>query len=487
MVMVMVMVQENRSFDHMLGCMKSIDPEINGVTGEEWNPISTSDPNSGRIFFGSNSEYVCLDPGHSFQAIREQMFGINREIPSDFSGDPPMNGFAQHAESEQKNMSQTVINGLKPEAVPVYKSIVSEFAVLDQWFASIPTSTQPNRVFVHLATSHGAMSKDSKTLTQGCPQKAIFESLEESNFTFRIYYQHPLATLYFRNLRRIKYACNFRSFDLEFKIDCEGGQLANYVVIEQRWFNLKIFRSNDDHPPHDVSVGQRFVKKVYEALRKSPQWNDLVFIIVYDEHGGFYDHVPMPIRGVPNPDGLVGQEPYNFKFDRLGVQFPAIVISPWIEKGTVVYRPSGPYPTSEYGPYPTSEYGHSSIPATVKKLFNLKDFLTKRDAWAGTFEHILHTRTTPRTDCPVTLPEPQKSQKMEPNVKGKLSEFQRELVQLAAQLNGNHNKDIYPDKLNARENGMDESEIPVLSFLKEQSSKNLMHKCVSCLLCNPSK
>ncbi|ERN01124.1 non-specific phospholipase C4 isoform X1 [Amborella trichopoda] len=501
---VVVLVQENRSFDHMLGWMKSINPEIDGVTGKEWNPLSTSDPNSGRVYFGNNSEYVNPDPGHSFQAVREQIFGVNAEIPSDFSGDPPMNGFAQQAESEQKNMSQTVMNGFKPEAVPIYKSLVSEFAVFDRWFASVPASTQPNRLYVHSATSHGAMSNDSKKLLQGFPQKTIFESLDEAGYTFRIYYQYPPSTFFYKNLRKLKYVGNFRPFDLEFKRDCEQGKLANYVVIEQRWFDLKILHGNDDHPSHDVSEGQRFVKEVYEALRKSPQWNEMVFIITYDEHGGFYDHVPTPIRGVPNPDGLIGGEPYNFKFDRLGVRVPAIVISPWIEKGTVVHRPSGPYPTSEYE--------HSSIPATVKKIFNLKDFLTKRDAWAGTFEHILHTRTTPRTDCPVTLHEPQKTQKSKPNEHAKLSEFQGDLVQLAAQLNGDHHKDAYPDEMvenmtvkeaakyvqdalatflgaceEARKNGMDESEIVLLSLLKEPTSKSFFHKWFSCLACNTSQ
>ncbi|KAL6289530.1 hypothetical protein ACE6H2_007040 [Prunus campanulata] len=72
---VVVLVQENRSFDHILGWMKSLNPEINGVTGSESNPISTSDPNSTLVFFGDNSAYVDPDPGHSIQAVYEQVFG----------------------------------------------------------------------------------------------------------------------------------------------------------------------------------------------------------------------------------------------------------------------------------------------------------------------------------------------------------------------------------------------------------------------------
>jgi phospholipase C len=132
----------------------------------------------------------------------------------------------------------------------------------------------------------------------------------------------------------LKYLLHFHDFDLLFKKHCEEGKLPNYVVIEQRWFDLLSIPANDDHPSHDISVGQKFIKEVYETLRASPQWNEMLFIITYDEHGGFYDHVPTPATGVPSPDDIVGPAPYNFKFDRLGVRVPTILISPWIERGT---------------------------------------------------------------------------------------------------------------------------------------------------------
>lgn len=210
-------------------------------------------------------------------------------------------------------------------------------------------------------------------------------------------------------------------------------------MIEQRYFDCKEFPANDDHPSHDVARGQRFVKEVYETLRASPQWNETALIITYDEHGGFYDHVPTPVVGVPQPDGIVGPDPYYFKFERLGVRVPSFLISPWIEKGTVIHEPNGPTPTSQYE--------HSSIPATVKKLFGLhSNFLTKRDAWAGTFENYFKIRKTPRTDCPEKLPEVLKSLRpFGPDEDKSLSEFQVELIQLASQLNGDHVLNTYPD------------------------------------------
>ncbi|XP_010273149.1 PREDICTED: non-specific phospholipase C3-like [Nelumbo nucifera] len=435
---VVILVQENRSFDHMFGWMKAINPEIDGVTGKEYNLVTTTDANSSRVYFGNRSEYVDADPGHSFQAIYEQVFGVAWGHSSSSNMVPRMDGFAQQAESIQKGMSQTVMNGFRPEAVAVYKELVSEFAVCDRWFASLPTSTQPNRMFVHSATSHGFVSNDTKKLIEGFPQKTIFESLDEAGLSFGIYYASLPSTLFYRNLRKIKYMKNFHLYDLEFKRHCKEGKLPNYVVIEPRYFEKKLQPANDDHPPHDVSEGQKLVKQVYEALRASPQWNEILFIITYDEHGGFYDHVPTPTR-VPSPDDIVSPEPFNFKFDRLGVRVPTIMISPWIERGTVLHRPSGPHPSSEFE--------HSSIPATVKKIFNLKEFLTKRDAWAGTFDIVL-TRESPRTDCPVTLPEPTvELRSADASEEAKLSELQEELVQLAATLNGDHSKDIYPQKL----------------------------------------
>lgn len=428
---VVVLVMENRSFDHMLGWMKPLNPEIDGVTGQESNPLNTSDPNSAHINFGDSSRFVDPNPGHSYQDIYEQIYGepwsqesVDKKLP------PTMQGFAQNANRIQSGMAETVMNGFKPELVPVYKELVNQFAVCDRWFSSMPASTQANRLYVHSATSHGLTGNDSKKLNAGMPQKTIFDSLDEAGHSFGIYYQSVPSTLYYKNLRKLKHATKFLPFDITFKNHCKKGKLPNYVVIEPRYFDLLAFPGNDDHPSHDVSTGQKFVKEVYEALRSSPQWNEMLFMIVYDEHGGFFDHVPTPVEGVPSPDDIVGPGPYNFKFDRLGVRVPAIFISPWIEPGTVLHTPSGPQPTSQFE--------HSSIPATIKKFFNLKSFLTKRDEWAGTFEVVLN-RAAPRTDCPVTLPEPMRLRDTEANEGKKLSDFQEELVQLAASLKGDLN------------------------------------------------
>ncbi|KAL3678449.1 hypothetical protein R1sor_021405 [Riccia sorocarpa] len=432
---VVVVVMENRSFDHMVGWLKRLNPEIDGLTGNESNPTNTSDPNSRRVFVSDNAEFVDPDPGHSFQAIREQVFGQNDTS----ANPPPMNGFVQQALSMEyeAGFEERVMSGFRPEVVPVYTALAMEYALFDRWFSAAPTSTQPNRLYVHSATSHGEMSNVRNDLIRGFPQKPIFESISDAGLSWGVYYQNIPATLFFQDLRKLKNVAKFKDYSLFFKLHAKMGLLPNYVVLEQRYFDSKVLPANDDHPSHDVAEGQKFIKEVYETLRASPQWKEMLLLITYDEHGGFYDHVPTPVKNVPSPDGLVGPSPYYFAFDRLGVRVPTIAISPWINKGTVVHGPNGPTPDSEFE--------HSSVAATVKKIFGLGDFLTRRDSWAGTFEDVFSQRTEPRDDCPTELPTPPWSLRHVPVDENRpLTEFQQELVLLASQLNGDHVLRDYP-------------------------------------------
>ncbi|GAV89902.1 LOW QUALITY PROTEIN: Phosphoesterase domain-containing protein, partial [Cephalotus follicularis] len=431
---VVVVVMENRSFDHVLGWLKSTRPDIDGLNGTESNRVNVSDSESRKISVSDDAVFIDWDPGHSFQAIREQIFGSN----DSFSNPAPMNGFAQQAESMEEGNGKIVMSGFKPELLPVYTELANEFAVFDRWFASVPASTQPNRFYVHSATSHGAMSNVRKDLIHGFPQRTIFDSLDENGLSFGIYYQNIPATLFFKSLRKLKHVTKFHNYKSTFRLHAKLGRIPNYAVVEQRYFDVDLFPANDDHPSHDVARGQRLVKEVYEILRGSPQWKEMALLITYDEHGGF-DHVPTPVDHVPNPDGIIGPDPYYFRFNRLGVRVPTFLISPWVDKGTVIHEP--------VGPTPYSQFEHSSIPATVKKLFNLRsNFLTKRDAWAGTFENYFYLRDTPRDDCPETLPEVKMSLRpFGPKEDKTLSEFQVELIQLASQLNGDHVLNTYPD------------------------------------------
>jgi hypothetical protein len=155
---------------------------------------------------------------------------------------------------------------------------------------------------------------------------------------------------------------------------------------------------NCDHPCHDVAKGERLLKDIYEALRAGPGWNRTLFWVGYDDTGGMYDHVVPPFEGVPNDEAechIQAGCPIPFDFKRLGMRTASMLISPWLPKNTLIQEPRGPTPTSQFE--------HSSIPATVKNLFGLPAFLTRRDAWAGSFDELL-TLDAPRTDAPMHLP-----------------------------------------------------------------------------------
>jgi phospholipase C len=169
------------------------------------------------------------------------------------------------------------------------------------------------------------LNKKFGVLAKGYPQRTIFDNVYDAELSFGIYFQDVPAVLFYRNLRKLKYVTKFHP---SFRDHARRGSLPNYAVIEQHYLDSKL------HPAHDVYQGQMFIKEIYETLRASPQWNQTLMVVTYDEHGGFFDHVPTPVDGVPSPDGIVGPPPYNFTFDRLGVRVPAILISPWIEKGT---------------------------------------------------------------------------------------------------------------------------------------------------------
>jgi len=192
----------------------------------------------------------------------------------------------------------------------------------------------------------------------------------------------------------------------QFYMDVASGNLASFTFLEPRWFKYLDYGASDQHPPHDVKLGEFLIAHLYASLRNGPKWNETLFLITYDEHGGFYDHVPTPLDDIPSPDGRTppSGQPY-FTFDRLGVRVPMLMISPWINKGTVVGEPV------EQGV--NKHYDHTSVAATLKKVWNMPNFLTKRDAWAATFENIVGMRNTPRTDCPESLPIPGSSAEYE--------------------------------------------------------------------------
>jgi phospholipase C len=239
-------------------------------------------------------------------------------------------------------------------------------------------------------TSNGAVTNFNGTLWS---QESYFNFLTQHNITWRAYYQDdPWAIMYFQDMQSPPNSLNVGELE-QFFADVSNGSLAQFTFLQPRMtstYGVPTWQ----HPDAPVSEGEKLIGEVYGALRKSKFWNQLALIVTYDEHGGFYDHVPPPQTGVPSPDGV--KSPEGFNFERLGIRVPAVVISPWIAKGSVLHEPTN-------GPTNTSQYDATSIMSTCNRLFNISEHLTKRAAWAGTFEHIFVNRTSPRTDCPMQI------------------------------------------------------------------------------------
>jgi phospholipase C len=142
---------------------------------------------------------------------------------------------------------------------------------------------------------------------------------------------------------------------------------------------------NSMHPLDDVTRGEKLVKDTYEAIRSSPHWDRSMLIVTFDEHGGFYDHVAPPAATPPGDTPVDSYSHHDFRFDRLGVRVPALVISPWVRRGVIDH----------------TTYDHTSLLATAGRLFGF-GALTDRDAAAADTLHLLSLEA-PRTDTPATV------------------------------------------------------------------------------------
>ena len=302
-----------------------------------------------------------------------------------------MNGFvlSYEGKTHNSNNAHSIMKCFKPEKVPVLTQLARQFAVCDRWFSSIPGPTFPNRAFAHGSTSIGRvdMGVDWHAMS-----KTIYELLAENNVDSRIFYHDSTMAMTFKGLmNQGKY---FAFFD-DFLSACKRNKLPAYSFIEPRYangndlVNNTFFSASDQHPDHNVEQGEILIRDTFNAI-----WNNqavresTLLVIVYDEHGGLYDHVPPP--SAVNPDNMKWVGSPNsldpaFDFTRLGVRVPAVLISPYIKAGTI----------------DRTQYDHSSIIATACKLL-LKNVprasLTDRDRNANTFEGIL-TLAQPRTEA----------------------------------------------------------------------------------------
>jgi len=403
-----VLMLENRSFDHMLGFLyadqKNKSPlghPFEGLTGKESNPSAKGkkvkvfkiDADDENAYFMPGA-----DPGEGYFNTNEQLFSDH--IVSKSPGKSTNQGFVKnfaYTLKWEKKLKWSILPGTKPENImgmftpdmlPVLSGLAKGYAVCDHWFCSAPTETLPNRAFAVMGTSQGRL-KDSPHAPYTAP--TIFNSLEKANFSWSIYGYDapPLSKGSYTDITN-KSEDHFGEFK-DFKQAAKNGTLANYVFLEPSWGK----GGNSQHPNYDVAKGESLIKETYDTLRNSKLWSKTMLIITYDEHGGCYDHVSPPKNATP-PDNSAGQ--YGFNFTRFGVRVPTVLISPLIEAGTVYRAPKG-----------SMALDHTSILKTLEKRFKLQP-LTKRDAAAPDFADVL-TLKKARKDDPIASVKPPTSKK----------------------------------------------------------------------------
>ena len=380
-----VLMLENRSFDHMLGFLAG----VNGLKGTETNPLQAEGPLVQVSRDARTVHDLIPDPGHEWINVNIQIFeNAEGTGPATMQGFVVDYGIVSHDTGQAPN----VMKCFAPDTLPLLSTLAQQYAVCDRWFSSVPGSTIPNRLFTHAAHSAGSLTQDA--IAAPFAIRTIFEDMDvpPNPANYRIYTHGSSILMANRYLQRKQN--RFSSFD-DFETDAANGDLPEYTFIEPA-YDDDVKRgtfANSQHPDFPVDEGERLISAVYNALCASPGWNNTLLLIVYDEHGGIFDHVPPPnVSPAPASAGLAdvpASSSPSFDFRRLGVRVPAVFVSPRIAPNTVISD---------------ADYDHCSIVSTVRKLFcGVKEPFNWREAQAPTFENLL-VLDVPRAN--IVLPAP---------------------------------------------------------------------------------
>ncbi|MFN0084928.1 MAG: alkaline phosphatase family protein [Blastocatellia bacterium] len=330
---IVVLMMENRSFDQMLGYLKLEGGrnEIDGLTA------GLSNTHAGKTFPIHHLPTTILndaqDPNHDEQGVKDQLANANGGFVSTYARTNP----------DDPDPS-TVMGYYNDGDVPLYDHLAREFAVCDRWFSSVPGATWPNRLYA--VTGRADKSKNNKRIPlYNLP--SIARQLDAAKVSWRWYAHERVLFSTMTTLKlcdgQFRQKGNHKNFKRDFFNDAKQGKLPAVSWIDPNFVDFGgQFESNDDHAPADVLAGQELALKIYHALVNSPNWAKTLLVITYDEHGGFYDHVPPPAAEDDDPNFL-----------SFGVRVPALVVSPFIPRGAVSH----------------TVYDHASILKTILLRF----------------------------------------------------------------------------------------------------------------------
>ncbi len=317
---VILLALENRSFDHMLGACQAVKPELDGIPpgspprrnayAGEFYPQA---PGARRI--------VPDDPRHETPHVLVQ-------LKPDSNGNPNSGFVEDYATAYPMLTDADRAEVMKYHALgqlPALHALAQHFTVCDHWFSSVPGPTWANRLFLMSGTSLGRVKMPAGLMDLNLhwyDQPTIFDRLNDGGKTWAVYYGDTPLSLLLAHQWEPANAARYRPMR-RFFADVAGppDQFPSFVLIEPTYLDPG---ANDDHPSHDVLAGEALIASVYNALRANDGiWKRSLLVILFDEHGGFYDHISPPKTIAPDHH----QEEYTF--DRLGVRVPAILVSPY--------------------------------------------------------------------------------------------------------------------------------------------------------------
>jgi phospholipase C len=322
---VVLLTMENRSFDHLLGWLPGADGEQAGLSFPGLDGKQYKSHDLGKQYQGCEF----LDPRHQWEAGVTQLNGGKA------------NGFlfTQVHEGEKQPADLWPIGYYGSAAVPILGALAQSYTTFDRYFSSLNAGTWPNRIYQVAAATDldvtGIVLPDGSAVPTSKIETTIYDRLADAGLTAGYYHQGEPMTYVFAS----------RKYDAithpiaDFFTAAQQGTLPNFTIVEPDYTSVSESNgtSNDDHPWGSIRSGEGFIQKIYDAVTTSPQWSRTVFVVNFDEWGGFYDHVVPPKVEDDNQNPNPGPHP---DYSQLGFRVPCVVISPWSPQTVVT---SGPY------------------------------------------------------------------------------------------------------------------------------------------------
>ena len=332
---IIVVMMENRSFDHFLGWVPGADGRQAGLTYLDRNGVPQSTYPLAPEFQGCSHP----DPDHSYSGGREEY------------NNGGCDGWLVAGENDIFAIGYYGANDLS-----FWGQAVPQWTTFDRYFAAMLSQTFPNRIYQYCAQSDRL-----NNTAQLIRLPTIWDRLAEKGIDSRYYYGNlPFVALWGGKYLDISFKTS------RFLTDCATNNLPKVAFVDPRYTTGLQEFTNDDHPHVDIRNGQAFVNQIYSAVTQSPAWPKTVLIFNYDEWGGFFDHVPPPLGPLPWADRLAGSD------GRLGFRVPSMLVAPWARRGYVSH----------------TQFDHTSILKMIEWRWGLLP-LTVRDLTANNLAEAL--------------------------------------------------------------------------------------------------